>query len=118
MKRVYVASPFSSDEFETVNKHKRYARELGRECIINGYDIEAVHLFYPQMLKDNDPIERALGMTLAIEKLKECDMLLVGQKFGISSGVESEIAIARSHNMKIAYVDDVNKVKDALSVLK
>lgn len=58
MKLVVIESPFAGD----VDRNVAYARAAIRDCLRRGEAGYASHLFYPQVLDDANPNERALGI--------------------------------------------------------
>ena len=60
MKKVFICSPYRGDVERNVALAKAHAR-FAAHC---GYCPVAPHLMYPQFLKDSDPDERILGITL------------------------------------------------------
>jgi hypothetical protein len=71
-----------------------------------GYMPIASHLLYPQILNDNDPAERNMGLMFGLALLKLCDEVWV---FGsISSGMAQEIEEAKRLNKKVTYFEEVD----------
>lgn len=66
MKKVFICSPYRGDVERNVALAKAHARFAAR-C---GYCPVVPHLMYPQFLKDSDPDERILGITLGVELMK------------------------------------------------
>ena len=90
MKLIYVASPYKGD----IEKNIEYAKEACRYVLNQGNAFFCPHLLYPQILDDNNPEERRLGINIGKEFLTKCDELWV---FGghISHGMFEEIEFAR-----------------------
>ena len=86
MKKVFICSPYRGDVERNVALAKAHARFAAR-C---GYCPVVPHLMYPQFLKDSDPDERILGITLGVELMKICDEVWI---FGstISNGMAFEL---------------------------
>jgi len=83
---VYVASPFAGDtEYNTV-----MARKYCRFAVTQGCIPIAPHLLYPQILEEDNPDEREMGISFALTLLELCDVLWV---FGgtVSKGMAREI---------------------------
>lgn len=70
-KLVYIASPLSGD----VEANLHFARQACLNAISQGVTPFAPHLLYPQMLDDNDPAQRELGMKMGDQMLSLCDEL-------------------------------------------
>lgn len=95
-KLVYIASPYAGD----VEKNVAFAKRACRHAISQGYTPIAVHLLYPQMLDDNDPTEREIGLRLGHRVLERCDELWAyGSR--ISTGMSYEIAAAQKLGIPI-----------------
>ena len=91
MKTAYICSPYSGD----TKRNKQYARELTAHAIQLGYAPITPHLYITGCLDDNEPEERELGLTVALELLNKCDVIYIGDTYGISDGMEREIFRAR-----------------------
>ena len=87
----YVCSPYRDNPERNIE----YAKFLTRWAIVLGYSPITPHLYIPQVLDDNIPAQRAEGMAIARELLARCDCILVGDKYGISEGMQAEIDLAR-----------------------
>ena len=70
-KLVYIASPLSGD----VETNLDFARQACLYAMAQGVTPFAPHLLYPQMLDDNDPAQRELGMKMGNQMLALCDEL-------------------------------------------
>lgn len=88
-KLVYIASPLSGD----VEQNLSFARQACLSAMAQGTTPFAPHLLYPQMLDDNDPLQRELGMKMGNQMLALCDELwLCGDR--ISPGMAGEMKLA------------------------
>lgn len=87
---IYICSPYRGE----VKRNKDYARELTRKAIDNGFVPVTVHLYLTEALDDNKPDERAKGMEAGQTILDNCKFILVGNRYGISEGMASEISRA------------------------
>lgn len=88
-KLIYIASPYAGE----IEQNVAFARKACRHAIQLGHTPIAVHLLYPQMLDDSNPVEREAGLRLGRRVLEVCDELWVcGGR--ISSGMAHEIAEA------------------------
>lgn len=98
----YICSPYRGD----IARNKEYARHLTRIAIDNGFAPIAVHLYITEVTDDNNPLERRKGMAAGTEILKECGYMIIGNKYGISSGMKEEIQTARRAGTIILYERD------------
>ncbi len=102
-KKVYVASPFAGDVDANVYAAVGYCRR----AIDEGYMPIASHLLYPQMLNDNNPAERDLGLLFGLALLALCDEVWV---FGSPSpGMMQEIQEAKRLKKKLRYFEEADK---------
>lgn len=84
---VYICSPYRGD----VKRNKEYARYLTRVALDNGFVPVTVHLYLTEVTDEDNPAEREKGMAAGLEILKQCKYILIGDKYGISSGMKYEI---------------------------
>lgn len=101
-RKVYVASRYAGDVEANVKAAIRYCRLV----IDRGYMPIASHLLYPQILRDDDPVERELGMLFGLALLRDCDEVWV---FGeVSPGVAREIEEAKQLHKRIRFMEEVD----------
>lgn len=99
---LYIISPYAGD----VEGNVAFAIRCCRMAIQQGYTPIAVHLLYPQILNDQDPAERAVGLQLGLNILCHCAAAWVcGSR--ISSGMEAEIRAAEQLGIPIQYVEEI-----------
>ncbi len=100
-RKIYVASRYAGDVDANVSAAVTYCRRV----IDEGYMPVASHLLYPQILNDNIPEERELGLLFGLSLLRMCDEVWV---FGeVSQGVAQEIAEAKRLKKQIRYFKEV-----------
>ena len=100
-RKIYVASRYAGDVDANVKAAVGYCRLV----IDKGYMPIASHLLYPQILNDNDPNERDLGLLFGLALLAVCDEVWV---FGsVSPGVAQEIEEAKRLKKQIRYFEEV-----------
>ena len=98
-RKIYVASRYAGDVDANVSAAVTYCRRV----IDEGYMPVASHLLYPQILNDNIPEERELGLLFGLLRL--CDEVWV---FGeVSQGVAQEIEEAKRLKKQIRYFEEV-----------
>ena len=93
---VYICSPYRGE----VERNLAYAKELTRKALEYGYTPITPHLYLTQVLDDENPKERELGLMAGQELLKHCEYILVGSRYGISEGMQQEIMIASEAGLK------------------
>lgn len=100
-RKIYVASRYAGDVDANVAAAVTYCRHV----IDEGYMPVASHLLYPQILNDNNPEERELGLLFGLSLLAVCDEMWV---FGtVSPGVAQEIEEAKRLKKQIRYFEEV-----------
>ncbi len=86
---VYIASPLCGD----VEKNLEFARRACRFAIEQEVTPFAPHLLYTQMLDDNSPADRQLGIEMGGQMLELCDELwLCGDRISAGMAGEKELA--------------------------
>lgn len=100
----YICSPFRADTTEQKEKQLVYTRTMARKAVMEGFDVIVPHLYYPLFLNDDNEVERELGMNSALNLIMVCDVLIVCEKYGISSGMKTEIEFADKMGIKIKRV--------------
>lgn len=99
-RKVYVASKYKGDTDGNVKAAIGYAQVV----IGKGYMPVVSHLMYPQILCDDDPEERRLGLSFGLALLRMCDEVWV---FGeVSEGMALEIKEARRLQKKIRFIKE------------
>ena len=100
-KKIYVASKYAGDVEANAKAAVGYCRYvISRKCIPI-----ASHLLYPQILRDEDPAERDLGLYFGWVLINKCNEVWVFSDGTISPGMKKEIIRAKSKNMKIRRFD-------------
>ena len=96
-KMVYVASRYAGD----IPANTEAAVRCCRQVIAEGGMPVASHLLYPQILCDDDPAERRMGLAFGLALLRLCDEIWV---FGEPSpGMRQEITEARRLGKPVRY---------------
>ena len=91
-KKIYVASKYAGNIVDNTEK----AIWCCRYVIDRGFMPVASHLLYPQILNDNNPCERELGLMFGLSLLAICDEIWAFTTGGeISSGMKREIEEAK-----------------------
>ena len=89
MKLVYICSPYAGD----IEANVCFARTACLYAAEHGCAPVAVHLLYPQLLDDNIPAQREIGIQMGLRVLASCDELWIcGER--ISHGMSCEIVEA------------------------
>lgn len=100
--KIYVASKYAGDVEANVAAAVGYCRYVIGQ---NGIPV-ASHLLYPQMLDDNDPQERELGLMFGLSLLAVCDEVWCFGDVSESVGVQQEIVEAKKLGKKVRFVKE------------
>ena len=106
-RKVYIASRYAGD----IRKNVSDARLYCRAAVKAGCIPVASHLMYPEVLDDNDPKERELGLLFGQALLAMCDEAwFIGTKgadgkIQMSEGMKAERHEARRLGKKIRFID-------------
>ena len=99
MKLIYVASPYAGN----IELNTAFAREACQFVKNEGHAFFAPHLLYPQVLHEDDPADRQLGLVMGKEMLAKCDELWVFGDF-ISPGMAGEVELAGQCGIPVRYI--------------
>lgn len=97
MKTMYVCSPYRGD----IKTHKEYARHLTKAALNAEFAPVTPHLYMTECLDDSKANERETGLAAALAVLAKCDALVFGNRYGVSSGMETEIKFALEHKIPV-----------------
>ena len=96
---VVIESPYAGD----VEANVAYARAALLDSLRRGEAPLASHLLYTQVLDDQDPELRALGINAGFAWSRHADKVAVYQGRGISDGMRQGIALAESLGIEVEY---------------
>ena len=91
MDLVMIESPYAGD----TETHIKYLKRAMLDSAGRGEAPFASHLIYTQILDDNIPGERELGMRMGVAWAFFADKIAVYTDYGISEGMETMIDLAR-----------------------
>ena len=95
---IFICSPFAGDTKANLENARRYLKF----AVDKGAIPFAPHLLYPQVMDDQDPAQRKLGLFFGLVWLRKCDEVWVFGKT-ISSGMRAEIDKASKHRIPVRY---------------
>ncbi len=100
-KRVYICAPLGGDVTENLERAIQYT-----EYALKAGVAPVTTHFYALCLDDNNPKERALGMSAGMSLLWDCQELWIfGDK--ITAGMKEEIDFCKNLNIKIKKISNV-----------
>ena len=103
---IYICSPYrprADNEKERaieLEQNLKVARDACTLAAYRGHIPVAPHLYFPQFLDDNKPIERYCGTNMGLELLGSCTELWIITP-RISEGMSAEIKAARKKNIPV-----------------
>lgn len=115
MQTAYICSPFRAKTAVQLDNNIEYAQWLTKKAIQAELASITPHLYITQVLCDNIEAERAAGLAAGIALLDKCDVLVLGERYGISSGMSAEIEKAKADGIKIVTEKELD---DAIRLLR
>ena len=111
-KLVKIESPYRGN----TKRNKAYANLAMLDSILKGEAPIATHLLYPEVLNDDDPEERKLGISLGYDWLSAADLVAFYIDFGISAGMRECYKLLTGATYRVPYEfrrinpNDLNKL--------
>ncbi len=97
--KVFIVSPYSGD----VEANVVYGKECVAHSIKHGETPFAGHLFYTQVLNDDDPEQRHRGMEMGREWMVGCEVVAVYVDRGMSRGMVADVEYAIDKEMTLSF---------------
>lgn len=101
MKLIVIESPYHGRTERETGRNIQYARKCLLDSLRRGEAPIASHLLHTQVLNDNDPEERKLGMEAGFAWNIHANYVVVYIDLGISSGMKEGMRLAEQHNIPI-----------------
>lgn len=98
--RVQIESPFSGTE-QVQERNEEYARACLKDSLQRGEAPFASHLLYTQVLDDNIPEERDMGIQRGFSYTVVCDLVAVYTDRGVSRGMRQGIRVAKELGLTV-----------------
>lgn len=92
LRKVVIESPWRASQAYSVDQHRTYLMHAMADCVARGEIPFASHLYLAEILNDDDPRERALGISAGWEWGRHADAIAVYCDFSISEGMALSIA--------------------------
>ena len=109
-KMVYIASPYAGD----ITRNVEFAKAACLFAMRQDCTPVAVHLLYPQLLDDAEPVQRQAATRMGLRVLDACDELwLCGSR--ISPGMQMELDYARQVHIPIREVSEA-EIREVISM--
>lgn len=106
MQTCYICSPYRAKTEAELDNHIDYAQELTRKAMAAGLAPITPHLYLTQVTNDEIPEQRARGLEAGQALLLLCDCVIIGNRYGISAGMQAEIGLAEQQGVAIIAITD------------
>jgi hypothetical protein len=103
MRLVIVESPYRATAYRTVIQHREYLRLAMADCIRRGESPMASHHLYPEILDDDTPYERVLGIRAGLAWGIHADAVCVYSQLGVSPGMAQAIQFYKGADKPIEW---------------
>lgn len=103
MRLVILESPFAANTEMEKGRNVDYARECLKDSLYRGEAPIASHLLYTQVLDDDDPEERNLGIEAGLAWMGMAEKMVVYTDRGVSAGMKDAIDSAEGDGIKVEY---------------
>lgn len=106
MRTCYICSPYRAKTEAELDNHIDYAQEITSKAMAAGLAPITPHLYLTQVTNDEIPEQRARGLEAGQALLLLCDCLLIGNRYGVSAGMQVEIKLAEQQGVAIIAITD------------
>lgn len=97
----YICSPYRAKDKQELRRNKGYAKKLTRLALDSGLAPITPHLYITKVTNENSQDDRRTGLAAGMELLHRCDVVIVGNRYGISEGMAAELKEARGCGIRI-----------------
>lgn len=108
----YICSPYRAKDKKQRKQYDEYAKRLTKMAIDSGIAPITPHMYITRVLDDDNKEDRAAGLAAGISLLYKCDVIIVGDKYGINEGMHGEIQEARWQGIPIVDAESSTSVDD------
>ena len=105
-RRVVIESPYAGD----IKANMAYLKIAMYDSIMRGEAPIASHKLYTDVLDDNDPEQRRLGIELGLSWLKVCDLVAFYTDLGMSPGMAACLGELKSLRFRVPF--EMRKVRE------
>jgi hypothetical protein len=105
MKRVVIESPFGRNLDGSQCTPEQYARNIRylNRALLDSLRRGDEAPYYPGLLDDTSPADRALGMKCGLEWSKAAELVAVYQDHGITEGMRAALAQHRERGITVVF---------------
>ena len=113
----YICSPYRASDKKQRKQYDEYVKRLTKMAIDSGIAPVTPHMYITRVLDDDNKEDRAAGLAAGISLLYKCDVLIFGDKYGISEGMHGEIQEAKQHSIPIVDAEACKSVEDFIKTV-
>lgn len=103
MRRVVVESPFRETAYRTREQHREYLRMAMADCLRRNESPMASHHLLPEILDDDSPYERQLGIRAGLTWGSCADLVAIYSELGVSPGMSQAIEVYKSAGILVEW---------------
>lgn len=114
----YICSPYRANDKKQRKQYDEYAKELTKIAIDSGIAPITPHMYLTHVLDDGNKEDRAAGLAAGISLLYKCDVLIFGDKYGVSEGMYGEVQEARAQGIPVVDFELHKSIDDFIQAVK
>lgn len=114
----YICSPYRANDKKQRKQYDEYAKELTKIAIDSGIAPITPHMYLTHVLDDSNKEDRAAGLAAGISLLYKCDVLIFGDKYGVSEGMYGEVQEARAQGIPVVDFELHKSIDDFIKAVK
>jgi hypothetical protein len=114
----YICSPYRANDKKQRKQYDEYAKELTKIAIDSGIAPITPHMYLTHVLDDSNKEDRAAGLAAGISLLYKCDVLIFGDKYGVSEGMYGEVQEARAQGIPVVDFELHKSIDDFIQAVK
>lgn len=114
----YICSPYRANDKKQRKQYDEYAKELTKIAIDSGIAPITPHMYLTHVLDDSNKEDRAAGLAAGISLLYKCDVLIFGDKYGVSEGMYGEVQEARAQGIPVVDFELHKSIDDFIRAVK
>ena len=114
----YICSPYRAADKKQRKQYDEYVKRLTKMAIDSGIAPIAPHMYITHVLDDGNKEDRAAGLAAGINLLYKCDVLIYGDKYGISEGMHGEMREAEANGIPRVSAESCTSVDDFIKTVQ
>lgn len=114
----YICSPYRANDKKQRKQYDEYAKELTKIAIDSGIAPITPHMYLTHVLDDSNKEDRVAGLAAGISLLYKCDVLIFGDKYGVSEGMYGEVQKARAQGIPVVDFELHKSIDDFIQAVK